>query len=60
MIFKKSFFEVNIDFIPDFGSTYVYFDVILRVMGGSEGVLGRLGRVLARLSGFLGRLSPAL
>ena len=36
------------------------FVVILAVLGGSGGILGRLGRVLARLGGLLGRLWPVL
>ena len=34
--------------------------VILAVLGGSGGILGRLGRVLAPLGGLLGRLWPVL
>ena len=39
---------------------WLYFGVILAVLGGSGGILGRLGRVLAPLGGLLGRLWPVL
>ena len=40
--------------------TWFDFLVILAVLGGSGGILGRLGRVLAPLGGLLGRLWPVL
>ena len=40
--------------------TWLDFGVILAVLGGSGGILGRLGRVLARLGGLLGRLGRVL
>ena len=39
---------------------WLYFGVILAVLGGYGGILGRLGRVLAPLGGLLGRLWPVL
>ena len=36
------------------------FGFIFAVLGGSGGILGRLGRVLAPLGGLLGRLWPVL
>ena len=38
----------------------LHFGVILAVLGGSGGILGRLGRVLAPLGGLLGWLWPVL
>ena len=40
--------------------TWLDVVVIFAVPGGSGGILGRLGRVLARLGGLLGRLWPVL
>ena len=41
-------------------SVWFDFGFIFAVLGGSGGILGRLGRVLAPLGGLLGRLWPVL
>ena len=58
--FNKSLYGSKIDFYSILMPNWLYFGVILAVLGCSGSLLGRLGRVLAPLGGLLGRLWPVL